>query len=51
MHPMTGIRKPVMVEAVKKMSTVMEVSKHTQRGVVRIFSAATLPASFSFIRR
>lgn len=52
MPPMTGVRKPVMVEAVKRMSKVMmEVSKGVLSRGLRAFSAATLPASFSFVRR
>lgn len=46
MHPMIGIRKPVMVETVKRMSKVMsKVSKDIRSTGIRIFSAVTRPAS------
>lgn len=48
-----SIRKPGRAEAVgKKMSEVtLKVSEDIPGRVIRIFSAATLPAPLSFIRR
>lgn len=42
MHPLTGVRKPVRVEAVKKMSNVMlKVSNDIQNRVTRLVCSDT----------